>query len=71
MLTALTTIDGDRLDYLYFAYRITSFDVHGKTLKSLFTSTFNQDCNFPVMRVRQAINLIADSYLAIWNSIGP
>lgn len=69
LLTALTTIRHERLDYLYFVYRITSFDTHGKTLKTLFTSAFNQNCNFPVMKVKEAINLIADSYIVIWNQI--
>jgi hypothetical protein len=69
LLAQVKTIRGERLDYLYFVYRVTSFDTHGKTLKSLFTAAFNKDCNFPVMKVSEAINLIADSYIAIWNQI--
>jgi len=70
LLTRLTTIRGEKLDYLYFVYRITSFDTHGKTMKVLFNNAFKQDCNFPVMKVKEAINLIADSYVALWGSLG-
>ncbi len=69
LLAQVKTIRGERLDYLYFVYRVTSFDTHGKTLKTLFTAAFDRDCNFPVMKVREAINLIADSYIVIWNQI--
>ncbi len=69
LLTALTTIRGEKLDYLYFTYRVTSFDTHGRALKTLFSSAFQKDCNFPLLNSETTINLIADSYLVIWSQI--
>jgi len=69
LLAAVKTIRGERLDYLYFTYRITSFDTHGKTLQTLFTSAFNKDCNFPVLKPKETIEIIADSYVVIWKQI--
>jgi len=69
LLVAVKNVYGDRLDYLYFTYRITSFDTHGKTLKSLFSSAFQKDCNFPVLKIKKVIELVANTYLDIWQKI--
>lgn len=69
LLTAVKTIRGEPLADLYFIYRVTSFDTHGKAMKSLYTSAFHKEGNFPVMKVREAINLVADSYIVIWKQI--
>jgi hypothetical protein len=69
VLVAVKNAHGSRLDYLYFTYRITSFDTHGKTLKSLFSSAFQKDCNFPVLKIEEVIELMADSYLDTWQRI--
>jgi hypothetical protein len=71
MLAALRNDCGDRLSYLYFVYRITSFDTHGKSLKPLFDESFNKDCNFPVLDLPKAFDLIANQYLVIWKIISP
>jgi hypothetical protein len=60
---------GNKLNYLYFLYRISSFDTHGKSLPSLFNSAFGKECNFPYLRIERAIDLIANQYLAIWQRI--
>lgn len=69
MLAALKNDYGDRLNYLYFVYRITSFDTHGKSLKPLFDESFNKDCNFPVLDLPKVFDLIANQYLVIWQTI--
>lgn len=56
---------GDRLDYLYFVYRITSFDVHGKNLRAIFHDAFGKTCNFPVLKIRYAIELMANHYFVV------
>ena len=40
MLSQVTNDYGDRLNYLYFVYRITSFDTHGKNLRERATRSF-------------------------------
>ena len=69
MLAALKNDHGDRLSYLYFVYRVTSFDTHGKSLKSLFDFSFSKQCNFPVLNLEKAFDLIANQYLVIWQGI--
>lgn len=69
MLASLKNDDGDRLKELYFIYRVTSFDTHGKSLKPLFDESFKKDCNFPVLDLEKAFDLIANHYLMIWQAI--
>lgn len=69
VLAQLRNDHGNRLDYLYFLYRITSFDTHGRSLQSLFESSFGKTCNFPYLKIENAIDLIANEYLIIWNKI--
>jgi len=69
MITALMNINGNRLNYLYFVYRIASFDTHGNSLEALFNASFNKTpCNFPVLDIEQVTELIANQYLVIWNN---
>ena len=56
---------GDRLNYLYFVYRITSFDTHGKSLGAIFQDVFGKTCNFPVLKIGYAIELMANQYLVV------
>lgn len=56
---------GDRLDYLYFVYRITSFDTHGKSLKVISQDVFEKTCDFPVLKIGYAIELMANYYLIV------
>jgi hypothetical protein len=69
VLVALKNDYGDKLSYLYFVYRITSFDTHGKTMRSLFSNAFRKDCNFPYLKIEETIDLIANGYLVIWDKI--
>ncbi|TCD46808.1 DUF5677 domain-containing protein [Chlorobium sp. N1] len=71
MLAAIKNNYGDRCNYLYFVYRITSFDTHGKSLEPLFDESFNKNCNFPVLDLPKAFDLIANQYLVIWQTICP
>lgn len=63
MLTGLSNDYGDRLNYLYPIYRITSFDTHGQSLEAIFKSVFGIQCNFPVLQLKYAIELMANQYL--------
>lgn len=65
MLAQVTNDYGDRLNYLYFIYRITSFDTHGKNLGTILQTVFGKICNFPVLDLKLAIELIANQYLVI------
>ncbi len=56
---------GDRLSYLYFVYRIVSFDTHGNNIKSIAEDAFGKPCNFPVLKLEFAIDLVANQYLII------
>ena len=69
MLTTLLNVHGHRLDYIYFVYRVSSFDTHGNSLEALFNVSFNKTlCNFPVLKIDQVTELIANQYLVIWNN---
>jgi hypothetical protein len=70
LLAAVKNIFNDNLSYLYFVYRIMSFDTHGKTLKLLFSTAFGKDCQFAFVKIAETIQLIADSYLVISHQIG-
>lgn len=69
MLAAVRNNYGNRLDYLYMAYRISSFDTHGRSLETIFNAVFNKKCNFPVLNVNYVFELIASEYLAILNKL--
>jgi hypothetical protein len=70
MLTALMNIHGNRLSYIYFVYRISSFDTHGNSLEALFNASFNKTpCNFPVLDIEKVTELIANEYLVIWGGV--
>lgn len=69
MIATLMNIHGNRLSYLYFVYRISSFDTHGNSLEALFNASFNKTpCSFPVLKLEQVTELIANQYLIIWNN---
>lgn len=69
MLAQVKNIHGDRLNYLYFVYRITSFDTHGRSLGTIFEAVFGKICNFPVLKIKYAFELIANQYLVILNDL--
>ena len=69
MMTQIRNEQGTKLDYIYFIYRISSFDTHGNSLKSLFDASFNKQCNFPFLKIDPVLKLIADQYLVIFNRI--
>jgi len=54
---------------LYFLYRITSFDTHAKTMESIFSAAFAKKCNFPYVKIDNAIDLMADEYLSVWKKL--
>ena len=57
MLAQLKNDMGDRLDYLYLVYRITSFDTHGKNLNAVFEHVFGKRSTFPVLDLRLTFDL--------------
>ena len=65
MLAQLKNDHGDRLNYLYFLYRVASFDTHGNSLSTFFESAFEKDCNFSTLDFAYGIDLIANTYLVI------
>lgn len=69
MLTQVRNVHGDRLNYLYFVYRITSFDTHGRSFGTIFEAVFGKTCNFPVLKIRYAIELMANQYLVVLNDL--
>jgi hypothetical protein len=56
---------GNRLSYLYFVYRVSSFDTHGNSMTNLFESSFGKDCHFTVLNLEFGFDLIANQYLII------
>ena len=69
VLAQVRNIHGNRLDFLYFLYRITSFDTHAKTMESIFSAAFAKQCNFPYVKIDVAIDLMADEYLSVWEKL--
>lgn len=65
MLAQLQNDYGDRLSFLYFIYRISSFDTHGNNLKGVADDAFGKPCNFPVLKLGYAIDLVSNQYLAV------
>lgn len=70
ILTKITNSQGDELNYLYVTYRVSSFDTHGRSLNALFNSVFQKQCNFPVLNIEYAFELIASEYLSTLQTIG-
>ena len=69
MLASLRNMHGTRLDYIYFIYRISSFDTHGNSLNSLFEASFNKKCNFPFLNIDPVLEIISDYYLTIYQKL--
>lgn len=69
MLDAVRNENGERLGYLYFVFRITSFDVHGKNLPVFLDQSFTSSKNFPVLYLDKVFNLIVSEYLEIWQKL--
>lgn len=69
MLAQVRNVHGDRLNYLYFVYRITSFDTHGRSLGTIFEGVFGKMCNFPVLKIKYAIELMANQYIVVLNDL--
>ena len=65
MLAQLTNDHGDRLSFLYFVYRVASFDTHGNSMDALFQSVFGKPCNFSALDFNYGFDLIANQYLVI------
>jgi len=65
MLNELRNNDGNKLQYLYPLYRITSFDTHGNSLNVFFEETFDVSCNFPIIDIKFALNLMASEYFEL------
>ncbi|KAB0566114.1 hypothetical protein [Brucella pituitosa] len=63
MLANMKRYAGARPDYLYPLYRITSFDVHGRSLSNVMEASFNKTgLVFPILDVDTAIDAIAVDY---------
>lgn len=69
MLAQVKNHHGDRLSYLYFVYRVASFDTHGNSLSTLFESVFGKDCNFSALDFTYGFDLIANTYLVVLNEL--
>ncbi|WP_341851256.1 DUF5677 domain-containing protein [Vibrio vulnificus] len=71
VLTGMFSVHGDRLNHLYPLYRVSSFDTHGKSLKNLFEASFKKSCDFPYIKIKPIVDLMADLYVVTWNQIKP
>jgi hypothetical protein len=69
MLTGLRNNYGDRLNYLYPIYRISSFDTHGRSLGTIFEAVFGKKCEFPILKIKYAFELMANQYLVVLNDL--
>jgi hypothetical protein len=69
MLATLRNTDNVRLSFIYFIYRVSSFDTHGNSLEVFFNAAFNTSCNFSCLDIEKVINLISNEYLIIWNKL--
>jgi hypothetical protein len=69
MLVNVRNVHGDRLNYLYFVYRITSFDTHGRSLGNLTEAVFGKQVNFPVLKIKRVFDYIANEYLVILSNL--
>ena len=69
MLAQVKNGHGDRLSYLYFLYRVASFDTHGNSLSTLFESAFGKDCNFSALDFKYGFDLIANTYLVVLHEL--
>jgi hypothetical protein len=65
MLAQVRNVHGDRLDFLYFIYRIGSFDTHDRSSGAVFEAVFGKKGNFPILKVRQAFDYVANEYLVV------
>ena len=65
MLAQIKNVHGDRLNYLYFVYRIASFDTHGKSLGTILEAVFGKPCSFPMLKIQYAFELISQQYLTV------
>lgn len=64
MLGRLRNAYGNKLDFLYPIYRITSFDTHGKSLNNVVSAALGGAVpNFPVLDLEYGFDLIANQYL--------
>lgn len=64
MLGKVKNAHGNKLDFLYPIYRITSFDTHGKSLNNVITAALGgASPNFPVLDLTYGFDLIANHYL--------
>jgi spore cortex formation protein SpoVR/YcgB (stage V sporulation) len=60
-----SNLHGSKYDFLYFIYRISSFDTHGISLPSIVESAFGQPVNFPVLKPLEIFDLVADYYYCL------
>lgn len=68
MLGKLTASYGG-VGSLYPIYRIASFDTHGRSLENIFEAVFLKPCNFPVLKINTALELMAKDYLGVLNTL--
>lgn len=69
MLAQLRNAHGDRLDFLYSIYRISSFDTHGRNLAAVLEDVFSKPVKFPVLKIGSAIELISNHYLVVLDEL--
>ena len=70
MLAAVKRLNGTRSSDLYVLYRITSFDVHGRSLASTIEAAFSQTAlHFPILDVSTAIDQMSIDYETILDDL--
>lgn len=70
MLSTVKGLNGTRSTDLYVLYRITSFDVHGRSLASMIETAFSQTgLHFPILDVSTAIDQMSVDYETILDDL--
>lgn len=69
MLAQVKNAYGDRLNYLYYVYRVSSFDTHGNSLGIIFEEVFGKKCNFIALDLKFGFDLMANQYLGILQNL--
>lgn len=65
VLEQVVNVHGKRLSYLYFTYRVASFDTHGNSMDALLQSAFGKPSNFTALDFGFGFDLVANHYLVI------
>lgn len=67
LLVEMDKFSDYKIQHLYALFRMSSFDIHGNSLKVFFDVAFDTECNFPIINIKDVIEMIAYTYDALLN----